>query len=89
MGDGDDGVMPVFSSGQWAGTLPLTHAALSSPDMLFLAGGGILAHPGGPRAGVASLLQAWDAARDGVALKDHAKSAPELAAALAFFGKTG
>jgi ribulose-bisphosphate carboxylase large chain len=89
LGDGDDGVMPVFSSGQWAGTLPLTHSALSSPDMLFLAGGGILAHPGGPRAGVASLLQAWDAARDGVALKDHARSAPELAAALAFFGKTG
>lgn len=89
LGDGDDGVMPVFSSGQWAGTLPLTHAALNSPDMLFLAGGGILAHPGGPRAGVASLLQAWEAARDGIALKDHAKSTPELAAALAFFGKNG
>lgn len=89
LGDGDDGVMPVFSSGQWAGTLPLTHAALNSPDMLFLAGGGILAHPNGPRAGVASLLQAWDAARDGVALTDRAKSIPELAAALAFFGKSG
>lgn len=89
LGEDDDGVVPVFSSGQWAGTLPLTHAALNSPDMLFLAGGGILAHPAGPRAGVASLLQAWDAARDGVVLDDHAKSAPELAAALAFFGKVG
>jgi ribulose-bisphosphate carboxylase large chain len=89
LGEDDDGVMPVFSSGQWAGTLPLTHAALNSPDMLFLAGGGILAHPGGPRAGVASLLQAWDATRDGAALADQAKSAPELAAALAFFGKSG
>lgn len=83
----DDRVMPAFSSGQWAGTVPATWAAVKSDDLLFMSGGGILAHPGGPAAGVASIRQAWDAARAGVALADHARGAPELAAALAFFGK--
>jgi ribulose-bisphosphate carboxylase large chain len=83
----DDRVMPAFSSGQWAGTVPATWAAVKSDDLLFMSGGGILAHPGGPAAGVASIRQAWAAARAGVALADHAREAPELAAALAFFGK--
>jgi len=83
----DDRVMPAFSSGQWAGTVPATWAAVKSDDLLFMSGGGILAHPGGPAAGVASIRQAWEAARAGVALAEHARNAPELAAALAFFGK--
>lgn len=83
----DDRVMPAFSSGQWAGTVPATWAAIRSDDLLFMSGGGILAHPGGPAAGVASIRQAWEAARAGVALAEHARNAPELAAALAFFGK--
>ncbi|MEG2879048.1 MAG: ribulose-bisphosphate carboxylase large subunit family protein [Comamonas sp.] len=83
----DDRVMPSFSSGQWAGTVPATWAAVQSDDLLFMSGGGILAHPGGPAAGVASIRQAWAAARAGVALSEYARQAPELAAALAFFGK--
>jgi ribulose-bisphosphate carboxylase large chain len=83
----DDRVMPAFSSGQWAGTVPATWAAVQNDDLLFMSGGGILAHPGGAAAGVASIRQAWAAARAGVALADHAREAPELAAALAFFGK--
>lgn len=83
----DDRVMPAFSSGQWAGTVPATWAAVKSDDLLFMSGGGILAHPGGPAAGVASIRQAWAAARQGVALAEFAREAPELAAALAFFGK--
>jgi len=83
----DDRVLPAFSSGQWAGTVPATWAAVQSDDLLFMSGGGILAHPGGPAAGVASIRQAWAAAREGAALSDYARSAPELAAALAFFGK--
>lgn len=85
--DRSDRVMPAFSSGQWAGTLPATLQAVPEGDLLFMAGGGILAHPGGPAAGVASLRQAWAAARDGVALENAAASAPELRAALDFFGK--
>src|SRR5690606_30499452 len=56
---GDDAVLPVFSSGQWAGQAPDTYQALGSVDLLYLAGGGIMAHPDGPAAGVASLRAAW------------------------------
>lgn len=83
----DDRVMPAFSSGQWAGTVPATWAAIASDDLLFMAGGGILAHPDGAEAGVTSIRQAWSAARAGTTLQDAAKHAPELARALAFFGK--
>jgi len=83
----DDRVMPAFSSGQWAGTVPATWAAVGSDDLLFMAGGGILAHPDGAAAGVASIRQAWSAARAGIALADAAREQPELARALAFFGK--
>ena len=83
----DDRVLPAFSSGQWAGTVPATWAAVQNDDLLFMSGGGILAHPQGPAAGVASIRQAWAAARDGTALADYARQAPELAAALAFFGQ--
>lgn len=82
----DDCVMPAFSSGQWAGTVAPTWAAVQRDDLLFMSGGGILAHPGGPAAGVASIRQAWAAARAGVAVQDAARQAPELAQALEFFG---
>ncbi len=82
----DDTVMPAFSSGQWAGTVAPTWEAVGRDDLLFMSGGGILAHPGGPAAGVASIRQAWAAAREGVPVADAARHAPELAQALAFFG---
>ena len=81
-----DRVMPAFSSGQWASTMPATLAVVPSGDLLFMAGGGILAHPGGPRAGVTSLRQAAAAVREGATLEDAARSAPELRDAIAFFG---
>jgi ribulose-bisphosphate carboxylase large chain len=52
--------MPVFSSGQSAKQVPATYAALGSADLIFAAGGGIMAHQGGPAAGVAALREAWD-----------------------------
>jgi ribulose-bisphosphate carboxylase large chain len=54
--------MPVFSSGQSAKQAYQTYAALGSTDLIFAAGGGILAHADGPAAGVAELRGAWDAA---------------------------
>ncbi|WP_265520025.1 ribulose-bisphosphate carboxylase large subunit family protein [Nitratireductor luteus] len=84
--DDDDAVLPVFSSGQWAGTLPSTHNAVGSADFMFLAGGGILAHPDGPAAGVRSLRQAYDAVASGTPLEKAAERLPELRAALDFFG---
>jgi len=83
----DDRVMPAFSSGQWAGTVPATRAAVGGSDLLFMAGGGILAHPGGARAGVASIRQAWAAVNAGESLAEAARNAPELKRALEFFGK--
>jgi ribulose-bisphosphate carboxylase large chain len=84
----DDRVMPAFSSGQWAGTAQPTFDAIGHSDLLFMAGGGILAHPGGPAAGVASIRQAWEAVAAGLPLTEAARSQPELAQALAFFGKS-
>lgn len=78
--------MPVFSSGQWAGQAPDTYRALGSVDLIYLAGGGILAHPDGAGAGVASLRQAWDAALSGTTLQESALSNPELAHAIERFG---
>lgn len=87
LGAKDDRVMPVFSSGQWAGTLGPTYDRIGKTrDFMFLAGGGILAHPDGPSAGVDSLRAAWDAVSNGVDLRDRADSVPTLARALEMFG---
>ncbi|KAG0737420.1 hypothetical protein G6F24_017958 [Rhizopus arrhizus] len=78
--------MPAFSSGQWAGTVPPTWSAVRTDDLMFMSGGGILAHPDGPAAGVQRIRQAWQAVREGQSLEDFARHAPELQRALAFFG---
>ncbi len=78
-------VMPVFSSGQTARQAPGTWAALQSPDLIFLAGGGLFAHPGGIAAGVAALRQSWDAAMQGVPLETAARTHRELREALEKF----
>ena len=79
-------VMPVFSSGQWAGQAPDTYRALQSVDLIYLAGGGILAHPGGPAAGVASLREAWEAAMQGISLDNYAHTHPVLRQAIEAYG---
>jgi len=85
-GEVDDRVMPAFSSGQWAGTAPATFAAIGHTDLLFMAGGGVMAHPGGPAAGVASIREAWQATVRGEALEDAAGGSPALRQALEAFG---
>jgi ribulose-bisphosphate carboxylase large chain len=57
--------MPVFSSGQSAAQAYQTYRELGSTDLIFAAGGGILAHPDGPAAGVRDLRTAWDNAMSG------------------------
>ena len=55
--------MPVFSSGQTVRQAPGTFAGLGSTDLLVTAGGGIMAHPGGPADGRAlAFREAWQAA---------------------------
>lgn len=80
-------VMPVFSSGQSARQAAATYDALGSTDLIYAAGGGIMAHPGGPPAGVKALRQAWEAAVAGVPLTDATEQHSELAAALGAFRK--
>jgi len=75
-------VMPVLASGQWAGQAPDTYRRVGSADLLYLCGGGILAHPAGPAAGVASVRQGWEAALEGRTLEEAASAHPELRQAI-------
>jgi ribulose-bisphosphate carboxylase large chain len=79
-------VMPVFSSGQSAGQASDTYEALGSVDLMYLAGGGIMGHPDGAAAGVASLREAWEAAMQRIPLADYARTHPALSRALEKFG---
>ncbi|HEY4297309.1 MAG TPA: ribulose-bisphosphate carboxylase large subunit family protein [Paraburkholderia sp.] len=78
-------LMPVFSSGQWASQAPDLFNLLKSVDLMHLAGGGIIGHPQGIAAGVASMREGWEAAVEGVSLDDYARTRPALRAALSHF----
>ena len=78
-------LMPVFSSGQWAGQAPDLYAQLQSTDLMHLAGGGIIGHPDGIAAGVASMRESWEAAVEGISLTTYAQTHPALRAALVHF----
>lgn len=79
-------VMPVFSSGQWAGQAPDLYNRLKSVDLMHLAGAGIIGHPGGISAGVQSMREGWEAAISQVPVNQYAETRPALAAALEKFG---
>jgi len=74
-------IVPVLSSAQWAGTVPVVYQAVPTTDVLMVAGGGIFAHPGGPGEGVASLREAWDAVTSGIPLAERARTSPALQSA--------
>jgi len=78
--------MPVISSGQWGGQAPETFRLTGTTDVMYVAGGGIMAHPGGPASGLRGIQQAWEASVRGVALSDYAKDHPELQQTLEKFG---
>lgn len=81
-----DCAMPVVCSGQWGGQAPETYARTGGTvDHLYLCGGGIVSHPGGPGAGVRAVRQAWEAAVAGVPLDLYAREHRELAQSLATF----
>lgn len=86
---GDYRVMPAISSGQWAGTAIDTYAATKTIDVIHLAGGGIIAHPGGTAAGVRSMQQGWEAALKGEPLARYAEKHEELRQAIGKFGGRG
>jgi ribulose-bisphosphate carboxylase large chain len=79
--------LPVAGSGQWGGQAPDTYNRTGrTQDLLYLCGGGIVSHPGGPAAGVRAVQQAWQAAVADIPLDEYAKDHPELAASIAKFG---
>ncbi|MFD2163864.1 ribulose-bisphosphate carboxylase large subunit family protein [Paradesertivirga mongoliensis] len=71
-------VLPVVSSGQWGGQAPETYRRTKTVDLLYMAGGGIMAHPMGPAGGVRALHQAWEAAVDGLSIEQAALKYPEF-----------
>jgi ribulose-bisphosphate carboxylase large chain len=79
-------VLPVVSSGQWGGQAFETWRQTKTIDLLYMAGGGIMAHPMGAAAGVTALQQAWKAAVDGLTLSDAVKLYPEFAKSVEKFG---
>lgn len=79
-------VMPVLSSAQWAGSAVTTYRAVRSLDVIHLAGGGILAHPGGIAGGVRSMQQGWEAAIQDIELSVYAETRPDLREAIRVFG---
>lgn len=85
LGDGHP-VLPVVSSGQWGGQAFETWRRTKTVDLLYMAGGGIMAHPSGAAAGVKALQQAWQGAVDGLSLEEAVKTYPEFAQSVEKFG---
>jgi ribulose-bisphosphate carboxylase large chain len=84
---GGSGILPVVSSGQWGGQAVETYRRTQTTDLLYMAGGGILAHPMGPKAGVNALQQAWTGAVEGLSVEETALKYPEFAASVKKFSK--
>ncbi len=80
-------ILPVVSSGQWGGQAPETYRRTQTVDLLYMAGGGILAHPAGPAAGVHSLRQWWAAAVAGLTEETATARFPELQLSRDKFGR--
>jgi len=78
-------VMPVCSGGMYPGIVPSLIKAAGT-NIQIQAGGGVAGHPGGVRAGAMALCQAVDAACEGIALNDYAKTHRELQQALDQWG---
>lgn len=78
--------LPVVSSGQWGGQAFETWRRTQTTDLLYMAGGGIMAHPDGPGGGVTALQQAWKGAVDGLTLEQAAKQYSEFGKSVEKFG---
>ena len=79
-------VMPVIASAQWAGQAVDTYQTVGSTDLMYVCGGGIVAHPDGIAAGVRSVQQGWEAALAGKTLAEYAQTHHELKRAIEKFG---
>ncbi|HEU6447688.1 MAG TPA: ribulose-bisphosphate carboxylase large subunit family protein [Verrucomicrobiae bacterium] len=82
-------ILPVVSSGQWGGQACETYRRTRTVDLLYMAGGGIMAHPNGPAAGVRSLQKWWEAAVESLTFEQAVAKYPELKPSVEKFGKKG
>ncbi|MFN0087352.1 MAG: ribulose-bisphosphate carboxylase large subunit family protein [Blastocatellia bacterium] len=78
--------MPVIASAQWAGQAVDTYRQIGSADLMYVCGGGIVAHPAGIAAGVRSVQQGWEAAMAGKTIEQYARDHLELRQAVEKFG---
>jgi|UniRef100_Q3AQ33 ribulose-bisphosphate carboxylase large chain len=72
--------LPVPGGSDSALTLEGVYRKVGSVDFGFVPGRGIFGHPMGPKAGAASIRQAWEAIEQGVPLETYAQGRPELQA---------
>jgi len=76
---------PMPAGGMYPGLLPILVSEFGT-DIIVPAGGGILGHPDGYTAGARAMVQAAEAAAEGIPLDEAAKTRPELKAALEHWG---
>ncbi len=74
-------VFPVASGGVHPGIVAANVKHLGT-DLVVQAGGGVHGHPKGTRVGAAAMVQAAEAAFQGIPAQEYAKTHPELAMAL-------
>ena len=79
-------ILPVLGGSQWAGSSPELAEKLKSVDFGIVPGRAVFSHPMGPKAGAASLLQAWKAFQTNLSLEEYAQNHLELKAAIEAFG---
>ena len=79
-------LLPVVSSGQWGGQAFETWRRTKTTDLLYMAGGGIMGHPGGAPQGVLAIQQAWTAAVDGLTPEQAAEKYPAFKQSVQAFG---
>ncbi len=84
---GGNNILPVVSSGQWGGQAFETYKRTQTTDVLYMAGGGILAHPKGPTAGVVAIKRAWEGAVNDQSIEETAQNSPEFAESVKKFAK--
>jgi ribulose-bisphosphate carboxylase large chain len=56
-------------------------------DLLYMAGGGIMAHPDGPAGGVTALREAWQAAVEGLSVEEGARKYLAFGKSVEKFGR--
>lgn len=78
---------PFFGGGVKATNLGAILDAGGIREVGMIIGHGVYAHPAGALAGARSVVQAWEAYRDGIAARHYALSHPELQSAFDHFEK--